>query len=204
VRQNRDEVDFIRTQQLRMMRSVDDLNTALFDTLDRLDETENTLAIFLSDNGYMWFDHHLEGKRFPYSPSTRVPLYIRWPGHVHADAVDSRIAANVDLAPTIYDAIGIIPSYTPDGRSLLGPDRRSELLLEISRGGKVPAWNALRSKKFLYVEYESGELEYYDLDKDPWERHNLLSDRSTDNDPDTRMLHLMLKRYVSCQGATCP
>src|SRR5919106_2291697 len=72
----------MRENQLRSLMSVDDLVGRLFDTPDSLGERRDTLAIFLSDNGYMWGEHGRSGKGVPYSTSTQIPLFMRWPGHV--------------------------------------------------------------------------------------------------------------------------
>src|SRR6185503_665738 len=93
-----------RTAQLRTLMSVDDLVQQVFTTLEADGEAENTLAIFLSDNGYLWGEHGLEAKGFAYDESIRVPMYMRWPAHVVPDATDSRLVSNIDLAPTIADA----------------------------------------------------------------------------------------------------
>ena len=82
--------------------------------LDALGES-NTLAIFTSDNGYMFGEHRLTAKRYPYTDSIAVPIYMRWPGHVAAGADDPKFVQHIDFAPTIYDALGITPTYTVDG-----------------------------------------------------------------------------------------
>ena len=113
--------------------SVDDMVQRIFDELDAMGETSDTLAIFTSDNGYLWGEHRIgEEKRFPYTESVGVPFLMRWPGHVSAGAVDDRLAANVDILPTILDAAGVVPAllYPLDGRSLLTSTSRHRQLLE--------------------------------------------------------------------------
>jgi arylsulfatase A-like enzyme len=80
----------------------------------------NTVAIFVSDNGYLWGEHGMnETKRLPYQQSVRVPLYVHWPGRVAAGATDSRLAGGIDLTPTILDAAGLPTDTLPvDGVSL--------------------------------------------------------------------------------------
>jgi arylsulfatase A-like enzyme len=122
--------------QLRMLKSADDLLQDVFDELDARGETGTTLAIFLSDNGYMWGEHGRTGKHVPYTESAQIPLMTRWPGHpdqVTAGGDDQRLVANIDVAPTVMDVLGISPpaqSLPMDGRPLFEPASRSRLLLE--------------------------------------------------------------------------
>ena len=121
-----------RANQLRTLMSVDDMVQTVFQTLEATGEASNTLAIFLSDNGFMWGEHGMRAKGDPYDPSVRVPMYIWWPGHVVAGATDSRLVANIDVAPTIVAAVGgIAPPVPMDGRSLLDTmQSRTRLLTE--------------------------------------------------------------------------
>jgi arylsulfatase A-like enzyme len=202
----------LRGKQLRTLMSVDDMIERLFAELDELDEDEETLAFFLSDNGFLWGEHGLTQKRFPYGPSVRVPFYVRWPGQVTPGTLDDRLAANIDIAPTVYEAAGITPDYQPDGRSLLGTDGRDRLLLEFWHTGRgaLPSWASTITDRFQYVEYYSDQglpaavTEYYDLTVDPWQLDNLLGDSETGNDPNVPMLSVQLSLDRSCEGTECP
>jgi arylsulfatase A-like enzyme len=196
-----------RAKQLRTLFSVDDMVQTVFETLEATGETSNTLAIFLSDNGFMWGEHGLWAKGEPYDPSVRVPMYMRWPGHVLPGATDNRMAGNIDIAPTIAAAVGGIASPMPmDGRSLLDTmQTRTRLLTELH------AWAALRTPTSHYVEhYDSAEpsrivhREYYDLVADPFELENLLADGNAANDPPAAALSEQLAADRDCSGATCP
>jgi arylsulfatase A-like enzyme len=196
-----------RAQQLRTLMSVDDMVDTVFQALEATGETSNTLAIFLSDNGFMWGEHGLRAKGDPYDPAVRVPMYMRWPGHFLPGVVDGRMVANIDIAPTIADAVGGIASPVPmDGRSLLDPlQSRTRLLTEHG------AWAALRTPTSHYVEYYSPlertrivHREYYDLVADPFELDNLLGDGSAANDPPTAALSEQLAADRDCTGPSCP
>jgi arylsulfatase A-like enzyme len=118
--------------QLRMLKSVDELVERLVVAAD-----ENTLAFYGSDNGYLWGEHWLRGKSTPYTESIQVPLYMRWPANpqaVEPGGADDTMVANVDVAPTVLDALdfqqdGSVPM---DGVSLIDPNRlpRNRLLTE--------------------------------------------------------------------------
>jgi arylsulfatase A-like enzyme len=198
-----------RRHQLRSLMSVDDLVRDTFAKLDALGETDSTLVFYLSDNGWTWFDHQLNAKRYPYDQSVRVPFYVRWPGHVLPGAEDDRIAANIDIAPTVYQAAGIVPTYTVDGRSLFGPSTRSEMLMEYfyipSR--PLPKWRSLWAPTSTYIRYYESEgqpREYYGRD-DPWQLVNVYHDGIDGNEPaNEAYLDALLDAYATCSGASCP
>jgi arylsulfatase A-like enzyme len=198
-------------QQLRTLMSVDDLVARVFRTLGRLHERSRTLAIFVSDNGHLHGELGLFGKRLPYRPAARIPLLIRWPGHVAPGAVDHRLAGNLDLAPTAWAAAassGQLPRRPWDGMSLLGTGRHEELLLEQYKNGYVPDWASVVTVNDQYIEYvsDSGKLrhaEYYDLDADPWQLDNLI-DNSAAANRDAAGAARRLDAIRDCVGAECP
>ena len=190
--------------------SVDDVVGKVMGALERTGQIDETLAFFLSDNGFMWGEHGLVRKGTPYDQATRVPLYVRWPRQFGAGTKDRRLVANVDIAPTVLDIAGL-PTRGLDGRSLANERwNRRRLLLEYwcnIRG--CNRWAALRTKRSQYVEYykPSGVIrfrEYYDLHKDPWQVHNLLRDRRSRNNPNVRSLHDLLSADRRCTSRQCP
>jgi arylsulfatase A-like enzyme len=194
-----------RQGQLRSLLAVDELVDELFETIDAENE-ENTLAFFVSDNGFMWSEHGLSAKNHPYTESIRIPFFARWPGQIPAGQSDGRFVANIDIAPTIVDAAGITPNptYPMDGRSLLAPGARSKFLNEAwtSRG----AWASIRTPAYQYIEYyndlgtEVRFSEYYDLVEDPNQLTNRLGDANPRNDPFTDPLHRELLEARRCIG----
>lgn len=203
----------IRKKQLRSLRSVDDMVKEVFAELDRLGEV-NTLAFFLSDNGFLWAEHGVIGKTMPYLESVKIPMFVRWPGRVPAGAQDSRIVANIDLAPTILDAAGIQPDpeLPMDGRSLFTGAQRDRLLLEYwpEASSRPPMWASILTPTYQYIEYylhdETTLLysEYYDLSTDPWQLSNVLGDQDFLNDPGVPELSQRLMQDRSCSGIHCP
>lgn len=187
-----------RKRQIRTLYSVDDMVADVFERLEVLNEDENTLAFFLSDNGFMWMEHKLSLKNYPYDESVRIPFYVRWPGHVAQSAVDDRIVANIDIAPTIYDIIDYTPNHTVDGRSLFTSDR-TQILTE--GPGHGVRFTALWNPEWMYVEHKSGFKEYYGPD-DPWQLDNgFITDGPP---PDAAQLAARLLSASTCAGATCP
>lgn len=203
----------IRQAQLRTLRSVDDLVARVFKTLGKVGAVQDTLAIFLSDHGFLWGEHGLKAKNYPYLPSIRLPLLMRWPGRVAAGAADRRLVANVDVAPTILHAAGAAPAEPMDGRSLLDPFARDRMFTEAWPENFVPTWASILTGNVHYIEYHdnlTGEVtyrEYYDLAQDPWELENLLGDADPSNDPpagEVTALSLQVKRDRGCVGTSGP
>jgi len=206
----------IRRRQLRTLMSVDDMVGRLFDTLEETGQSDNTLAIFVSDNGYFWGDHGLGDKRLPYLPAVRVPLLARWPGHVVGGATDDRLVANIDIAPTVLEAAGIVPAHPVDGTSLFSNRTRQSLLIEYFRDDppfdRVPSWAGIHTDAYQYIEYYANNgrqifREYYDLAADPYQLVNLLGDDDKTNDPTALQLRTLSNRLEldrSCSGTTCP
>lgn len=202
-----------RRRQLRTLISVDDMVRRLFERLDARNESANTLAFFISDNGLLWGDHGVAGKSLPYSGSVRVPFMMRWPRSLPAGSTDDRLTANIDIAPTILEAAGLSPDdeYPMDGRSLLTAGERERILLEFWRLGKrtVPDWKALRNDTEQYTEYYDSDgsvifREYYDLARDPYQLQNILADADPLNDAPAEALRLQLSQDADCSGASCP
>jgi arylsulfatase A-like enzyme len=199
----------IRAKQLRTLMSVDDMVAQIRQQLRDSREARNTLAFFLSDNGYMWGQHRMVGKMTPYTASTHIPLLMSWKGHVERGAEDDRLAANIDVPVTILDATRTKRTPAMDGISLLGP-ARDELLLEFWEAYGRPTWFSLRTGVSQYIEYyEDGGTtpsfrEYYDLTTDPNQQNNLLADDDPANDPDVEQLHGRLERAKACPPGNCP
>ena len=203
----------------RMLMSVDHEVGGLFAALRSSGQLDDTIVFFVSDNGVLLGEHHLRGKRLPYTEAAQVPFYLYAPTRVGPGSVDGRLAQNVDITPTILAAAGFPPSelLAPlDGHDLLSPAwRRPYALGESWQSGAgahwQPPWRSIRTPSFQYIEYTAPwnpELvlwrEYYDLRADPAEMRNLLHDGIAANDPDVTRLHATLTSAAGCEGPTCP
>lgn len=203
----------LRARQLRTLFTVDEAVERLRDTLRETEELSNTLIFFLSDNGYLWGEHGLMGKKTPYVGGIEIPMLMRFPGGAAPGTVDERLVANIDIAPTLYDATGVPAPDEMDGRSLLDTSwSRDRLLLELDASKQWPRWASTLTSGYQYTEYynEDGTrsfLEYYDLVADPWELLNLLGDADPLNDPNLAMqlqMQLQLDNDRRCSGSGCP
>jgi N-acetylglucosamine-6-sulfatase len=160
----------LRQDQAETLLAVDDAIARILSALQASAKLADTLVLFTSDNGYLWGEHRLANKGVPYEEALRVPLVMRWDARGLA-GIDRRIALNVDLAPTIADAVGI-RAPKAEGRSLFSDNRRDGFLFEGYDPPWPPAYCGYR-ERWKYVQYRTGEEELYDLRQDPFERLSL-------------------------------
>lgn len=104
--------------------AIDEMIEAVYNKLKYYDQIENTVFVFVSDNGYNLGAHGLFNKMAPYEESNKVPYYISGPGF-EKNFKDDRLVALIDLAPTFLEIAGLqIPDYM-NGISLLDSDIKS-------------------------------------------------------------------------------
>jgi N-acetylglucosamine-6-sulfatase len=176
------ELEQLRRNQYRSLQAVDRGVARLLDALDDTGRLDDALVIFTSDNGLLWGEHRWLKKEVPYEEAIRVPLIVRADA-ITSGSTDEHLVANIDLAPTIAEAAGVaLPNA--DGASLVPllrgetPPWRPALLIEHVRGtNPVPTYCAVRTAHQLFVVYETGERELYDLESDPAELENLAGTR---------------------------
>ena len=196
-------------QENESLLAVDDGVAQIIDALRRTGELENTLIVYMSDNGFMHGEHRaLAEKVLPYEESIHVPLVMRGPG-VPRGRLDRRLVGNVDVTSTILDATDVLPGRIQDGRSLLelladpGAEWGRDILIENGNGANgVPAYRGIRTYRFLYVEHRTtGEYELYDLEKDPYQLRSL--DGHEAYAKVQRDLRSRLRTLVHCVGVDC-
>jgi N-acetylglucosamine-6-sulfatase len=209
---NRREIEYLEAvwrRRPQALLSVDQGVRRIVRALEQAGELENTLLVFTSDNGYMIGEHRIrESKVLPYEPSIRVPLLMRGPG-IPRGATRSQLVWNGDLAPTIVEAAGASAGLPADGMSLLpfarDPNARSDrdVLLEGPPQGAdgAPRFTGLRTTSELYVEHGGGEVELYDLRRDPYQLDNLAGTPAVAELQ--RRLAGRLAALRSCSGADC-
>ena len=196
---------------LESLTEVDRQVARIVEQLRRKQELGETYLLFTSDNGLLDGEHRIEfGKLLAYDPSARVPLLIRGPA-ISGGKTSGALAGNVDLAPTIAEIAGADPTVAEDGRSLLpfatdpgrGDDRRlliESLVHDRSTYYGVP-YEAIRTNRYLYVDYSTGDKELYDLARDPFELESLATDQRYAGV--VRELSAQLKKLEDCAGSGC-
>ena len=167
--------------------AVDDSIGRVMGKLAEMGIADETLVIYMGDNGFMFGEHGLIDKRVSYETSIRVPMLMHCPALFEGGTVVERVVANIDIAPTVLEAMGIQKPPHMDGRSFLplGQGRDipwRDFFLYVYYWEKnfphTPTQFALRGDRFKYIAYyglwDTDEL--YDLQADPGETRNLLHD----------------------------
>jgi arylsulfatase A-like enzyme len=168
-----------------LIQTLDEAFGRLMAELDAMGATDDTVCVYTSDHGEMLGSHGYRGnKRWPHDASLRVPFLARYPGHIKPGATLERPIGTPDLFPTLVELAGIAPPSGLDGSSaataLLTGDEsdRDEYAYCTMPYAYVPwpGWRALRSARHIYARTQGGPWLLYDLERDPWEMHNLVGD----------------------------
>jgi uncharacterized sulfatase len=173
------------------MATVASLDESMGQILDYLKEAgleENTLVVYTSDQGFYLGEHGWFDKRFMYEESLRMPLLMRLPEVIPAGLTSEAMVQNLDFAGTFLELAGIkIPA-----------DMQGTSLLPILKGNMQEDWRdaiyyhyyaypgfhnikrhyGVRSQRYklIHFYYDIDAWEFYDLEKDPQEMHNLIDD----------------------------
>ncbi len=180
-----------------MLESLDESVGRIVAKLDELKLGDNTVLVFLSDNGGLatlegpntppTINAPLrEGKGYLYEGGIRVPLIVKWPGTTKPGSVSNVPAASHDLFSTILDGLALAHEGKVDGVSLMpvlrgaGEVKRDALYWHYphysNQGGKPGA--AVREGDFKLIEfYEQGRRELYNLKSDVGENRNLIEEK---------------------------
>lgn len=185
---------------LRCVASIDDNVGRMLDYLDEAGLAEDTLVIYTSDQGFFLGDHGWFDKRFMYEESLRMPFIVRYPREIAPGSVNADIILNVDFPLTFLDYAGIAPPAAMQGTSF------RPLLQGTTPAGwqtslyyrywmhrahhNVYAHYGLRTLRYKLIYYYADALgqpgaiddpkppawELFDLDRDPYELHNVYDD----------------------------
>ncbi len=180
-------LDYLYRRYCESILAVDDSVGRVLAQLKEMGVHDDTLVIYMGDNGFMWGEHGLIDKRVAYEASIRVPMIMQCPNLYPAGTVVPNVIGNIDIGPTVMHAAGLETPETMDGRSFLDLPNQPEMLwrnyfLYVYYWEKnfpqTPTQFALRSDRYKYITYyglwDADEL--YDLQQDPGEIKNLLYD----------------------------
>ncbi len=172
-----------------MILSVDQALAQILAVLDELELSSRTLVVFTSDNGGLnsvTSNAPLRGgKGSPYEGGLRVPLIVRWPGHITPGSVCSEPVTSIDFLPTFAEAAGVpLPSDLKiDGDSLLPVLTGTEAQLDRSgifwhfphyRGADGTPYSIIRRGDWKLIErYGEKPDELFNLADDESETTNL-------------------------------
>ncbi|MGH9833397.1 MAG: sulfatase-like hydrolase/transferase [Blastocatellia bacterium] len=169
-----------------MIENVDDNVARTLQRLDELKLRENTIVIFMTDNGPNGerFNGGMRGvKGSLHEGGSRVPFFLRWPARFKEPRLIKQIAAHIDVFPTLLELCGApMPKTLPqDGRSLVPllegkegnwPDR-----MLFTQHRLNPATGAVRTERYRMVNEGRG-WELFDLESDPGQMKNIAAEQS--------------------------
>jgi uncharacterized sulfatase len=117
---------------------------------------ENTMVIYLADNGWVQTPtavplFETRAKMSPYDAGVRTPIIIRWPGRVAPRRDDRTLATSIDLAPTILAACGIRSSVSLPGINLLAPSQRNKIFGGIFVHTSMDINHPVKNLKYRWV-----------------------------------------------------
>jgi len=170
----------------QLIHGIDHATGMIRDELDAQGLADNTVILFLTDNGYNCGSHDFGGKVLPYEEGSRSPMIFYDPRHPVSGRRKRRqaVVGNIDLAPTILDLAGLEAPDNMDGKSLLPllddpASRLRESLLLMNVWGDAPT-HALtvvtEDYKYIHWPYAQGmepREELYHLARDRHEMKNL-------------------------------
>ncbi|HYZ84829.1 MAG TPA: arylsulfatase [Bryobacteraceae bacterium] len=182
----RPDIDERTAKVYGMVRNLDENVGRMLAKLDERQIAKDTVVLFMTDNGpqRQRYNAGMRGlKGSVYQGGIRVPLLMRWSEGLAAGRVVDRIAAHIDLLPTILNLCGAPPAANIDGKSLYPlinnspvrinqdpwPDR--SLFFQWHRGDEPVAWRnaAVRTQRWKLV----NSTELYDLEADPGEANDV-------------------------------
>ncbi len=214
---NSDDLAGIQQQWQSRMGALAGVDAAFGQTVQALKaagQFQNTIFIFLSDNGWMDGDFRLGGKLAPYDVSIQTPLYVSVGGGVvsHAQIGDN------DLFPTILQLTGTPIPASVDGTSFvpllsnpIQPWRKRYFLQYVQEGlgvDDITAYNGVRSSlddtvtpDTLFTQYKTGETELYHYQTDPNAIQNLSQTQTWH--PQVLQFRSMITEWLTCTGQQC-
>ncbi len=178
------DVEGYHKRYCEALTAVDDNVGRVMDYLKKKGIYDDTMVVYMGDNGFQFGEHGLIDKRVAYEESIRVPLLVQYPEQLIAGSNVDRIVTNIDIAPTLLEVAGATGPEI-DGSSFwklaLGQDSpwRNSLLYEYYwewNYPQTPTIFAIRDQEYKFIRYHGvwDTDELYDMKADPHEQHNLI------------------------------
>jgi arylsulfatase A-like enzyme len=179
----------------------------MVENLKRKGLDKNTIIIFASDHGLLMGEYGMGGKGLLYDLASKFPCFVHDPHLPEAKRgrTVSELVSSLDITSTILDYAGVRPPEEMEGRSLAPLVRgertkwRDALFLEnLYTGRDTPFSEGIRKGKWKYIRMYEGVSPYaekhvdfegrapdfeqlFDLEKDPAEKNNLISQYESTN-----------------------
>jgi arylsulfatase A-like enzyme len=174
------------TRYYRLITEVDAAVGRIVDELKAQGVYDNTVIVFIGDNGYFQADRGLADKWYPYEESIRVPLVVRdprLPARRRGATLD-QFALNIDVAPTIVSAAGAPVPAVMQGQDLSPlylqakpPAWRDEFFYEhptVTSKDRIPSSQGIVRRDWKFIEWPEWEYrQLFDVTRDPGELRNL-------------------------------
>jgi len=174
---------------LRCIRGVDENIGRILDYLDESGLAENTIVIYSSDQGFYLGEHGWYDKRWMFEESLEMPFIIKWPGVVKPGIRTDVLIQNIDYAPTFLDIAGapipvdmqgvsLVPVFKNDGKA--PANWRDAIYYQYSGEAthSVAEHDGVRSSRYKLMYFpETKEWMLFDLEKDPQEMKNVVSEK---------------------------
>jgi N-acetylglucosamine-6-sulfatase len=179
--------DFYR-RYLETLQAVDESVDKVMNWVKEQGLQNNTMVVYMGDNGFSFGEHGLIDKRHAYEESMRVPLLVWAPGMIKPKSVIDQVIMNVDLAPTFLELAGTSKPAQMQGFSfadLLKSNNstwsRKNVFYEYyweAAFPQTPTMFAIRTDRYKYITYNGiwDINELFDLQADPYEMNNLIRD----------------------------
>jgi len=168
---------------LRLVAALDENVVRVLDGLEKRGLAENTLVIYLSDNGFFCGQHGFFNKMWMYDESLRIPMVVSWKGKIKPGSTCDKFVSMVDIAPTLIDVAGGKIPAEMQGQSFLPLllDKEAKPLRDAAyyhyfAQYHTPESVGIRTKTHKLIHYPGvSEIpwEMFDLVKDPEEMKNL-------------------------------
>ncbi len=141
---------------------------------------DKTVVVYTADHGDMMGTHRMFTKGFAfYEPAIRIPLILRAPGGASRGWKVAGAVSNIDFLPTMLDLLGLPPARGVEGRSLVSLWRAAAKGREVVFGGEGFEGDdrlvMIRTRQWKLTRYDEGGGELYDLERDPNELDNVIT-----------------------------
>ncbi|MBD3277308.1 MAG: sulfatase-like hydrolase/transferase [Candidatus Aegiribacteria sp.] len=150
---------------------------SLFNELENRGLLENTIVVVIADHGEEFRDHGglLHGFTL-FGELTHVPLIMAGPG-IPEGEVDSTVAAQIDVLPTITAICDIQTDYSGEGVDLLSENRTGRMIPSSGFASDMNHYLTVRKDNdIVFWDYQEGGAVQFDLELDPYEQDSLQAD----------------------------
>ena len=185
--------DALRAYYLANLECLDDNIGRVLDALEKKKNSENTIIVFVSDNGGSPLtganNAPLTGGKYSlWEGGIRVPMIVVWPEKFKAGAIENAYISATDIMPTMLKAAGIqATDNTLDGKSLHNPDTDRLLVWKWQKtwavrqgdwkltNAKENHWKSEPSTQYIAPIVDNMNLKLFNIKQDPGERQDLAS-----------------------------